>query len=284
MSAERKLKELDIHTESAQRLTPLPTRKSVHQKKKKRSKMKVKIPVIQLLALFFILLPIGFLTAYHYLQNPDQKAAQDEPKEPTGAAEVVEQADDDELKQNIPTMATAETKENQEEKAEESKKQENKSNDEKEKQVAVKKENDKQAGTDKEREEKEKGKEKSTTVREKEQKAKEKSTTVREKEQKAKEKSTTVREKEQKAKEKSTTVKEKEREAKEKSTKAKEEQPKKEESYHVVYHTVQPQETVFSISMAYYKSQEGIPLIQKWNNLNGNNISVGQKLKIPLKK
>ncbi|RID89264.1 LysM peptidoglycan-binding domain-containing protein [Peribacillus asahii] len=256
MSAERKLKELDIHTESAQRLTPLPTRKSVHQKKKKRSKMKVKIPVIQLLALFFILLPIGFLTAYHYLQNPDQKAAQDEPKEPTGAAEVVEQADDDELKQNIPTMATAETKENQEEKAEESKKQENKSNDEKEKQVAVKKENDKQAGTDKEREEKEKGKEKSTTVREKE----------------------------QKAKEKSTTVKEKEREAKEKSTKAKEEQPKKEESYHVVYHTVQPQETVFSISMAYYKSQEGIPLIQKWNNLNGNNISVGQKLKIPLKK
>ena len=270
MSAERKLKELDIHTESAQRLTPLPTRKSVHQKKKKRSKMKVKIPVIQLLALFFILLPIGFLTAYHYLQNPDQKAAQDEPKEPTGAAEVVEQADDDELKQNIPTMATAETKENQEEKAEESKKQENKSNDEKEKQVAVKKENDKQAGTDKEREEKEKGKEKSTTVREKE--------------QKAKEKSTTVREKEQKAKEKSTTVKEKEREAKEKSTKAKEEQPKKEESYHVVYHTVQPQETVFSISMAYYKSQEGIPLIQKWNNLNGNNISVGQKLKIPLKK
>jgi len=235
MSAERKPKELDIHTEPAQRLTPLPTRKSVHQKKKKRSKMKVKIPVIQLLALFFILLPIGFLTAYYYLQNPDQKAAQNEPKEPTGTTEVVEQVDDDQLKQNIPAMATAETKEDQEEKTQESKKQENKSNDEEEKQAAVKKENDKQAGTDTE-------------------------------------------------KEKSTTVKEKEKEAKEKSTNAKEEQPKKEESYNVVYHTVQPQETVFSISMTYYKSKEGIPLIQKWNNLNGNNIWVGQKLKIPLKK
>jgi len=235
MSAERKPKELDIHTEPAQRLTPLPTRKSVHQKKKKRSKMKVKIPVIQLLALFFILLPIGFLTAYYYLQNPDQKATQNEPKEPTGTTEVVEQVDDDQLKQNIPAMATAETKEDQEEKTQESKKQENKSNDEEEKQAAVKKENDKQAGTDTE-------------------------------------------------KEKSTTVKEKEKEAKEKSTNAKEEQPKKEESYNVVYHTVQPQETVFSISMTYYKSKEGIPLIQKWNNLNGNNIWVGQKLKIPLKK
>ncbi|USK58654.1 LysM peptidoglycan-binding domain-containing protein [Peribacillus asahii] len=251
MSAERKPKELDIHTEPAQRLTPLPTRKSVHQKKKKRSKMKVKIPVIQLLALFFILLPIGFLTAYYYLQNPDQKAAQNEPKEPTGAAEVVEQADDDELKQNIPTMATAETKEDQEEKTQESKKQENKSNDKEEKQATVKKENEKQAGTDKEKEEEE---------------------------------STTVKEKEQEAKEKSTTVKEKEQEAKEKATNAKEEQSKKEESYNVVYHTVKPQETVFSISMTYYKSKEGIPLIQKWNNLNGNNIWVGQKLKIPLKK
>ncbi|AZV44170.1 LysM peptidoglycan-binding domain-containing protein [Peribacillus asahii] len=237
MSAERKPKELDIHTEPAQRLTPLPTRKSVHQKKKKRSKMKVKIPVIQLLALFFILLPIGFLTAYYYFQNSDQKAAQNEPKEPTSTTEVVEQVDDDELKQNIPTMATAETKEDQEEKTQESKKQANKSNDEEEKQASVKKENDKQARTDTEKEE-----------------------------------------------EKSTTVKEKEQGAKEKLTSAKEEQPKKEESYNVVYHTVQPQETVFSISMTYYKSKEGIPLIQTWNNLNGNNIWVGQKLKIPIKK
>lgn len=59
--------------------------------------------------------------------------------------------------------------------------------------------------------------------------------------------------------------------------------PDKDE-YKVVLHTVQPQETLFRISMNYYKSQEGIALIQKWNGLNGNEISNGQVLKIPIKK
>ncbi|KAB7709227.1 LysM peptidoglycan-binding domain-containing protein [Bacillus aerolatus] len=50
----------------------------------------------------------------------------------------------------------------------------------------------------------------------------------------------------------------------------------------IVYHTVKPQETVFRISMTYYKSQAGIEKIRKANNLNGNEIRVGQVLKIPL--
>ncbi|MBM7694729.1 LysM repeat protein [Peribacillus deserti] len=54
--------------------------------------------------------------------------------------------------------------------------------------------------------------------------------------------------------------------------------------YRVVYHTVQPKETVFRISMKYYNSQDGIALIREWNGLSGNEISAGQKLKIPLKK
>ncbi|MGM0887707.1 MAG: LysM peptidoglycan-binding domain-containing protein [Bacillota bacterium] len=59
--------------------------------------------------------------------------------------------------------------------------------------------------------------------------------------------------------------------------------PDKEE-YKVVLHTVQGEETLFRISMNYYKSQEGIALIREWNGLNGNEISRGQVLKIPIKK
>jgi nucleoid-associated protein YgaU len=56
------------------------------------------------------------------------------------------------------------------------------------------------------------------------------------------------------------------------------------EEYKVVLHTVQGEETLFRISMNYYKSQEGIALIREWNGLNGNEISRGQVLKIPIKK
>ncbi|CAN7227854.1 LysM peptidoglycan-binding domain-containing protein [Peribacillus frigoritolerans] len=56
------------------------------------------------------------------------------------------------------------------------------------------------------------------------------------------------------------------------------------EGYKVVLHTVQGEETLFRISMNYYKSQEGIALIREWNGLNGNEISKGQVLKIPIKK
>src|SRR5690606_3428821 len=50
----------------------------------------------------------------------------------------------------------------------------------------------------------------------------------------------------------------------------------------VVYHTVQKGETLYRISMKYFKSQEGIELIRKENGIAGNEINEGQKLKIPL--
>ncbi|RFU63147.1 LysM peptidoglycan-binding domain-containing protein [Peribacillus saganii] len=55
------------------------------------------------------------------------------------------------------------------------------------------------------------------------------------------------------------------------------------QEYKILYHTVQPQETIFRISMTYYKSQDGIPLIREWNGLKGNEIESGQVLKIPIK-
>ncbi|GAM13885.1 LysM peptidoglycan-binding domain-containing protein [Mesobacillus selenatarsenatis] len=51
----------------------------------------------------------------------------------------------------------------------------------------------------------------------------------------------------------------------------------------VLYHTVKPNETLFRVAMTYYKSQEGIPIIKKANNIQGNEIQAGQVLKIPIK-
>jgi LysM repeat protein len=51
----------------------------------------------------------------------------------------------------------------------------------------------------------------------------------------------------------------------------------------IIYHTVKANETLFRVAMTYYKSQEGIPIIKKANNIQGNEIQAGQVLKIPIK-
>lgn len=52
----------------------------------------------------------------------------------------------------------------------------------------------------------------------------------------------------------------------------------------IIYHTVQPQETLFRIAMNYYNSNAGIDIIKQANHIQNNNIVAGQVLKIPLKK
>ena len=51
-----------------------------------------------------------------------------------------------------------------------------------------------------------------------------------------------------------------------------------------VYHTVQPGETIYRISIKYYQSKSGIDTIKSANNLSSNEIRVGQVLTIPLSK
>lgn len=51
-----------------------------------------------------------------------------------------------------------------------------------------------------------------------------------------------------------------------------------------VYHTVQPGETIYRISIKYYQSKSGIDTIKSVNNLTSNEIRVGQVLTIPLNK
>ncbi|MGE7605695.1 LysM peptidoglycan-binding domain-containing protein [Peribacillus frigoritolerans] len=235
--------ELRSRIERQKAKSSLPKRSKVHQNKKKKSKVK-KFPMIQLLALFFILLPIGFYIFYTYFQE-------DRPLPVTKSDQVVLKEEDIE---SIPTTATAEDlKEKDTAKAEA----------EKEKEEA-------EAKTKAEQEAKEKAKAK--------QEAEEKAKAEQEAEAKAKA--------QQEAEEKAKAQQEAEEKAKKAAAEKKNVQAAKDdkEGYKVVLHTVQGEETLFRISMNYYKSQEGIALIREWNGLNGNEISKGQVLKIPIKK
>ncbi|MCZ0871611.1 LysM peptidoglycan-binding domain-containing protein [Peribacillus sp. AS_2] len=239
--------ELRSRIERQKAKSSLPKRSKVHQNKKKKSKVKIKLPMIQLLALFFILLPIGFYSLYTYFQ--------DRPLPVTKSDQVVLKEED---KESIPTTATAEDlKEKESAKAEA----------EKEKEEAEAKA---KAKAKAQQEAKEKAKA--------QQEAEEKAKVQREAEAKAKA--------QQEAEAKAKAQQEAEEKAKKAAAEKKNVQAAKsdKEEYKVVLHTVQGEETLFRISMNYYKSQEGIALIREWNGLNGNEISRGQVLKIPIKK
>ncbi|MDG4845851.1 LysM peptidoglycan-binding domain-containing protein [Peribacillus frigoritolerans] len=245
--------ELRSRIERQKAKSSLPKRSKVHQNKKKKSKVKIKLPMIQLLALFFILLPIGFYSLYTYFQ--------DRPLPVTKSDQVVLKEED---KESIPTTATAEDlKEKESEKAEA----------EKEKEEAEAKAKAQQEAKEKAKAQQE-AEEKAKVQREAEAKAK----AQQEAEAKAKA--------QQEAEEKAKVQQEAEEKAKKAAAEKKNVQAAKsdKEEYKVVLHTVQGEETLFRISMNYYKSQEGIALIREWNGLNGNEISRGQVLKIPIKK
>ncbi|MEE3953147.1 LysM peptidoglycan-binding domain-containing protein [Peribacillus frigoritolerans] len=245
--------ELRSRIERQKAKSSLPKRSKVHQNKKKKSKVKIKLPMIQLLALFFILLPIGFYSLYTYFQ--------DRPLPVTKSDQVVLKEED---KESIPTTATAEDlKEKESAKAEAEKEKE-----EAEEKAKALQETKEKAKAQQEAEEKAKA----------QQEAEEKAKAQREAEEKAKA--------QQEAEEKAKAQQEAAEKAKKAAAEKKNEQASKpdKEEYKVVLHTVQGEETLFRISMNYYKSQEGIALIREWNGLNGNEISRGQVLKIPIKK
>lgn len=50
----------------------------------------------------------------------------------------------------------------------------------------------------------------------------------------------------------------------------------------IIYHTVQPKETLYKLAKKYFNSANGIDIIKKANHLNSDQIQVGQVLKIPL--
>ncbi|MEH7107377.1 LysM peptidoglycan-binding domain-containing protein [Bacillus sp. JJ1764] len=58
--------------------------------------------------------------------------------------------------------------------------------------------------------------------------------------------------------------------------------PAPQQTSKVVYHTVRAKETLFGIAMKYYRSQTGMDIIKRANQLQGDQLTEGQVLKIPL--
>jgi LysM repeat protein len=247
--------ELRSRIERHKAKSSLPKRSKIHHNKKKKSKAKIKFPIIQFLSLFFILLPIGFYGLNTYFQ--------DRPVRDTNSDQVVVHNNEEEVTETIPTTATADDLKDNKEK-------------DSEKAVAEKEKKEKEEAKAK-AEEEEKRKQEEQAKKRAEEKAKA--------QQEAEEKAKAQQEAEEKAKARQIADEKAKKEAAEKKKAAEIQaaKPDKDE-YKVVLHTVKSEETLFRISMNYYKSQEGIALIREWNGLNGNEISNGQVLKIPIKK
>jgi LysM repeat protein len=195
----------------------LPSRTDIHRNKKNKTKIKVKFPIIRLLALFFILLPVVIISAYSVLGSKEISTSDKVNTVGRGGYEInvkeseVRKPVEEELPENEPPIDEVEViVEKEEENINPSEPQTTETVDEEI-------ETTNQTSTDMEQIQTETPNEEAGTT---------------------------------------TTT-------------------------NLVYHTVQPKETLFAIAMKYYQSQSGIERIQAANNLNGIEIMVGQVLKIP---
>lgn len=223
----KRMKDVDQKVDSIDSTTTihgnekLPPRSRIHKQKhmQKKTKIKVKYPLIRLLGMFFILLPIVIFSIYTY--NVSQKTSSSTPVEESKGAEAVYYTEEEEVQES-------ETEEE--------------------------KEDDTVTG---------------------ESSTKEKVETVEE-ETIAEEPAITEQTNGTETVQETTTT----------SGTASNEETKAAEpvDQSVVYHKVQPGETIFRLAMKYYKSQSGIDIIKKANSLPSNEITVGQTLTIPLSK
>ena len=62
-----------INEETVETREQLPPREQIHREKRKKTKWKLKYPIIRILVLFFILLPIAIFSAYSYLEGGKNK-------------------------------------------------------------------------------------------------------------------------------------------------------------------------------------------------------------------
>jgi LysM repeat protein len=229
--AERLRKRVERKSEQiVEKKDSLPPRSEIHRQKQKKTKVKVKYPVIRLMALFFILLPISFFSILSYLDGsngPLNKTLEragvemikveskddgkdmnnQEAEEAAPAYEEVTDADDIEVVAAAPVQSSSGDKDSPDADIVDAEKEEKPSTESAE------------------------------------------------------------QKKEQTADDSSASSNGGEAVSGEK----------------ILYHTVKTNETLFRVAMNYYKSQDGIPIIQRANNLKGNEIHVGQVLKIPIK-
>ncbi|MFD2445891.1 LysM peptidoglycan-binding domain-containing protein [Bacillus sp. CGMCC 1.16607] len=206
--AERLRQKIEKTKSESEAIKELPTRSDLHRHKKKKTKWKLKYPVIRLLVLFFILLPIAIFSAISTLSERSEKVN----SEKNGYEEVnFENENKEEIENSKIDIDNVESR----------------TEDTEEKDLDISSEE------------------------------------VQQNEQTTNE---TTEQSNLPSTENSDIN----------SNSLNEESQEKE-----VYHTVQSMETLYRIAMKYYQSQTGIEKIREANQLSGNEIHVGQVLKIP---
>lgn len=195
-----------INEETTEVRDQLPPREQIHREKRKKTKLKIKYPIIRILVLFFILLPIVIFSAYSYLEE--------------GKGSKTEKVTGDSSGYEVINFEEPETE---------------------------------------------------STV-----------------ETKVEEKEITPVEDEQEAIEVQKSISQDapiESPASEPTTFSGQSTDKNvEPAPSVIYHTVKSGENLYRISLKYYHSKAGEDIIRKANNMKGNEIYLGQVLKIPLNK
>ncbi|OIK12256.1 LysM peptidoglycan-binding domain-containing protein [Bacillus sp. MUM 13] len=224
----------------------LPSRSEIHRNKKKKTKLKIKFPLLKLLALFFILLPITIYFLNAHLKSPLKILSHSEPSN----VEHVEIVDEPvSTAGEIEKDASAET----EKKSAAPVKTETQSSPQRTASPALER-NAKTASA-----------------------APEKKAVPALPAPKKKAETSSA------APKKAETAKSQKKAAPAYSGKANSAPAASASHYKILLHTVKPQETMYHISMTYYHSKDGIPLIMKWNHLSSYDLAAGQVLKIPIK-
>lgn len=225
--AERLRKRIEKINEVTKDENLLPPRSDLHRVKKKKTKWKLKYPIIRLLVLFFILLPITIFSIYSYLDG--KKSIESEKVNGTSEGyETINYPNRDEQKQS-----NRENEKNIDGKSDANQLSKNTANSSTGTENAG---NSKSQNTSKES--------KANSIGNSGSKQNTTDNVINTKT--------------------SQTIN---------SDQAK-----------MVYHTVQPGETIYRIAMKYYHSNTGINTIKEANHLQNNNIKTGQILKIPLEK
>lgn len=229
--AERLKKRIQKINDKVEDGDKLPPREQLHRQKKKKTKWKLKYPVIRLLVLCFILLPIIIFSVISYRDNGKKINGAEKTSGSSVGYETInlekpDQADETVIEEPEGTdQETVDLKE-EEEKSEASQEVEDRSNSSNNSNSTV------QASSS--------------------------------------EAAANKQAPENNSQQQPVTVKN--------ETNA----TSPEKTSKVVYHTVEPKETLFKIAMNYYQSQKGIDIIKKANKLQSEEIYAGQVLKIPL--
>lgn len=216
----------------------LPSRSEVHQHKQKKTKWKLKHPVIKLLAFFFILLPVVIYSIFTYLDGLKDERAEQAAGEKSGFDTV-----DIDTEENGKTSMEIRDEEQTDQES-----------------VGATSDDEEQPPSDEE---------KSVVEEEMEDKQPSEGQSVEENKV-----SENLLDEKQTGGQKPS----------EKPTEPKQPTQPSQPNPDLIYHTVQPNETLFRISMKYYQSQVGIDKIKNANGLRTDDIRAGQVLKIPLNK